>query len=122
MSNLKSCERCGGFVPAGRDACPNCNSSRAWWRVPLAIAGAGLATVTLSACYGPACVTQVERADGTFTNTYSGAQCGQRVDCTEKNADGGLVANDPEFSDACKVPDGGSDAGTADAGTSDAGP
>ena len=128
MSNLKSCERCGGFVPAGRDACPNCNSSRAWWRVPLAIAGAGFATVTLSACYGPACVTQVKQADGTYKNNYG--SCGQVTDCFGKLSDGGLVGNDPEYNADCQTnlgdagstgSDAGSDAGVMDGGVSDAG-
>jgi hypothetical protein len=123
MSNLKSCERCGGFVPSASESCPNCKSGRAWWRVPLAIAGAGFATVTLSACYGPACVTQVKLPDGTTHNVYANGQC-QFIDCTAKGADGGLVANDPEFAATCQqdATDAGSDAGVRDGGVSDAGP
>ena len=54
---MNVCTRCEGFVPGEAGFCPNCRSTRRWW----VIAGAGLAAVTLSACYGPP--AQMRRAD-----------------------------------------------------------
>jgi hypothetical protein len=130
MSNLKSCSRCGGFVPAGRSSCPHCMSSSAWWRAPLAFAGAGLATVTLSACYGAPCVTQVKLPDGTQHNTYGdGIACGTTLDCNARLEDGGVTKDDATWRSVCQpttdggMSDGGvSDGGVSDAGTIDAGP
>ena len=53
---MNHCRRCDGLVPQGVTECPNCRSTKkAWWAAPLAFAGAGLATLTLSACYGAPC-------------------------------------------------------------------
>jgi hypothetical protein len=82
--------------------------------VPLAFAGAGLATVTLSACYGPSCVTTIKLPDGgTETNRDSFA-CAT-IDCGLK-PDGG-IPSDVE----CQRFYPSKDAGTVDAGKSDSG-
>jgi hypothetical protein len=119
---MKRCLKCEGFVPPGAMCCPNCNSTKgAWWAAPLAFAGAGLATVTLSACYGPACAVQVTLPDGGSDLRYSGGQvCGSTYDCRAPLADGGDVQLDPEWKDLCTEPSW-PDAGETDGG-SDGGP
>ena len=123
---MKRCARCDGFVPEGMNACPNCSFGpgaprwKAWLTVPLTIAGAGVAAVTLSACYGPACATKWP--DGTLRD-YSGnlAPSGSCVgyDCTKPLDDGGNPNNDPTWRSGC-LPNHGEDGGT-DGGT-DGGP
>lgn len=115
---MHRCTRCSGFVPVEADACPNCRStSRAWWMAPLAIAGAGLASVTLSACYGPACATAVTLPDGGTLRTYGNANCMQTYDCREPLPDGGPKEEDLTWQLFCNPPtedagtDGGNDGG-----------
>ncbi|HJL18434.1 MAG TPA: hypothetical protein RMH99_22410 [Sandaracinaceae bacterium LLY-WYZ-13_1] len=65
MTQLRSCADCGAFVPPTSARCPCCRqtaSPAAWLgRVPtpvkalLGVAGGGLLSVTLSACYGAPC-------------------------------------------------------------------
>lgn len=107
---MHQCSRCQGFVPDGVESCPNCRSGRAWWIVPLALAGAGLTTVTLSACYGPGCATRLP--DGSLSR-YGDKSC-ISFDCTRPLADGGEPSQDPEWRSWClpyAPPDGGTDAG-----------
>lgn len=58
MARLGSCGACGGFVPEGAKACPNCGAGVSSSRSALvagllALAGGGVMAVTLAACYGP---------------------------------------------------------------------
>ena len=98
MSMLR-CTRCDGFVPSGSPECPNCRSvKKAWWAGPLALASAGLATVTLSACYGAPCVSLVKLPDGgTRTDDLS---C-TTYDCNT-SPDGGVPVHDAEWESHCK--------------------
>jgi hypothetical protein len=120
---MKKCVRCDGFVPEAAVRCPNCRSTRRWWAIPLSILGAGAASVTLSACYGPACATKLP--DGGYD--YGNANCvGTGYDCTTPLIDGGDKTRDPEWLRTCErsTTDAGKDAGAdggADGG-SDAGP
>jgi len=109
---MNQCVRCNGFVPEGQRACPNCSTLVPKWKAvlafPLAVAGAGVAAITLSACYGPACATKL--SDGTVTG--GGDIC---LDCTSKQSDGGLVGDDPNNFSEChpgQVQDAGTDGGT----------
>jgi hypothetical protein len=62
MSAMSSCLSCQGFIP-GPGSCPNCGAEQApasglrpLVRSVLALAGAGVAAITLMACYGsPPC-------------------------------------------------------------------
>ncbi len=94
---MRQCPSCEGFVPEGRAACPNCKST---WKglltFTLAAAGAGVAAVTLSACYGPGCATRLP--DGTLD--YPGSTC-VGFDCTLPLADGGVRTNDPQWAQRC---------------------
>ena len=112
---MNLCNRCEGFVPAGSALCPNCHSSkRVWWRVPLAIAGAGMATVTLSACYGPPCVANSLPDGG---ENHGRGECG--YDCNQKLSDGGERPRDKTWLEVCT--DRPADAGAGDAGATDGG-
>lgn len=123
------CQKCQGLVPDAESKCPNCSSSSRWWSVPLAIAGGALCTVTLSACYGPACAATVKLPDGGIQN-YNRAFACMDYDCTQPLADGGVRENDSTWQMVCTdgllgttdagKADGGADGGT-DGGT-DAGP
>ena len=88
----------------------------AWWKTPLAVAAGGLATVTLSACYGPACVSTITKPDGTKVDGYS---CGGDYDCRNPLPDGGAHANDSTWVMNCGQVDAGN---TGDAGNPDGGP
>jgi hypothetical protein len=116
---MNRCSKCEGFIPEAQTRCPNCRSASAWWVTPLAFAGAGLASVTLSACYGVPCVATVKLPDGGVQKS-----CGIDYDCTVPLADGGVRTQDPTWVSECtdtRLPvDAGSDGG-ADGG-SDAGP
>ncbi len=120
---MLQCSRCNGFVPEGGTRCPHCSLSAAhprwksWLSVPLALAGAGAAAVTLSACYGVPCVSKLPDG-GTKSQGFGGCV----ADCNAPLADGGNPQNDPLWREDCLPPsdDGGSDAG-ADGG-SDGGP
>ena len=118
---MLECQKCRGLVPESVAKCPNCSASAKWWRVPLAFAGGALATVTLSACYGPACASTVTLPDGTTRPYYGGYSC-ENYDCRQPLADGGVRERDAEWQRYCEVApvdagtDGGADAG-ADAGT-----
>jgi hypothetical protein len=115
---MHRCSRCDGFVPLDVATCPNCSSlKKSWWMTPLAFAGAGLASVTLSACYGPGCVSTITKPDGSKVTTYT---CGGDYDCT-KAPDGGVPVHDSTWDMNCQESDAGTDAGT-DAGNPDAGP
>ena len=105
--SLSRCTRCEGFVPHGASSCPNCRSTRrAWWKAPLALVGAGLATVTLSACYGPACTVplRVTLPDGTQKDTHApyGLECGGTFDCRAALPDGGDVRKDYQWKGLCE--------------------
>jgi hypothetical protein len=120
---MNQCASCEGFVPGGLEVCPNCKSNkRGWWRLPLTVIGAGIASVTLSACYGPPTTTcRLTLPDGTTRDTTE-ELCG--FDCRNTLEDGGAPASDAKWKAACasSTGDGGvSDAGVSDAGTSDAG-
>jgi hypothetical protein len=98
---MHRCTRCDGFVPKGINECPNCRSTKkAWWMAPLAFAGAGLATVTLSACYGAPCVASVKLPDGGVKDDPNSLSCTQ-YDCT-KGPDGGAPVMDSEWDRLCK--------------------
>lgn len=125
MSAMNRCTRCEGFVPPKVTTCPNCRSTkRAWWIAPAAIAGAGLASVTLSACYGVGCATRVTLPDGGFTFGYAGGQlaCDSEYDCRTPLPDGGKFEDNALWKRLCEPPppydagtdnsDGGSDGGT----------
>lgn len=62
MAQLDSCANCRGFVPEGQATCPNCDLAqpprRSKFAAGLIVAGAGLAMVALSACYGPPPICQ----------------------------------------------------------------
>jgi hypothetical protein len=98
MERMHRCARCDGFVPPDAQACPNCRSSKgSWWRAPLALAGAGLATVTLSACYGPGCISYVTRLDGTRQRTRT---CAGDYNCASL-PDGGVPVHDETWHMLC---------------------
>jgi hypothetical protein len=117
---MNRCSQCGGFVPPNAKTCPNCRSTwRAWWMAPLAIAGAGVASVTLSACYGVPCAaaaTKVTLPDGeTTSELYCGNPDGGSFDCRAPLPDGGNPQNDPEWTFFCSgfsSNDGGVDGGS----------
>ena len=70
----------------------------------MAFAGAGLATVTLSACYGAACTARVTLPDGTTDDAYvpySNPLCGRDYDCRNALPDGGDTKNDSEWKRLC---------------------
>jgi hypothetical protein len=123
MATLLPCPRCGGFLPPAQRACVHCGAAvaflpRAPLRSPhhgpggrsllstlLALAGAGVASVTLMACYGAPdldCDTRERRtADGGLVDgCYA---CGPAPD-------GSTL--DPEWCFA----EGAGDAGAADGG------
>ena len=54
---MQRCAHCDGFIPAQVSSCPNC-SRVAPWRGVLEAVGAGVAAITLMACYGAPPVTQ----------------------------------------------------------------
>lgn len=118
---MQQCQKCQGLVPETSSSCPNCRATSRWWKTPLAMLGAGLATVTLSACYGSPCATTITLPDGgtTVDNPNAGRSCGT-VDCRtpERTEDGGI---DPAWEYACEPYLPASDAGVTDGGT-DAGP
>ncbi|MBK7858662.1 MAG: hypothetical protein IPJ65_08580 [Archangiaceae bacterium] len=97
------CTRCDGFVPRQSTACPNCRAAakKAWWSAPLAFAGAGLATVTLSACYGAPCVITVNLPDGGTKKDTTAFDCYSTYDCNQ-SADGGVPEHDTEWENYCK--------------------
>lgn len=125
---MNQCSKCRGLVPEASSECPNCGSGAKWWKAPLAFAGAGLAMVTFSACYGPACATTVKLPDGGTRSSYAGNECGL-YDCNAL-PDGGPRPHDAEWNSLC-VPvsgyetdagsDGGADGGARDGGA-DGGP
>ena len=64
MSKLSSCHHCGGFVPAGAEACPHCDNSLSvkgmslnrFARFFMATTAGSAFCLTLMACYGaPPC-------------------------------------------------------------------
>lgn len=86
---MQQCQKCQGLVPDGSSSCPNCTSGTQWWKAPLAILGAGFATVTLSACYGAPCATTITLPDGgTLTEGQGSSRTCQPIDCRVK-PDGG---------------------------------
>jgi hypothetical protein len=115
---MHRCTRCEGFVPLDAETCPNCSAMKRWWMAPLAFAGAGLATVTLSACYGPGCVSTITKPDG---STVQGFSCAGDYDCRTATHDQTWNMNCLDATDAGA--DAGTDAGTnPDAGNPDGGP
>jgi hypothetical protein len=81
---------------------------KAWWLAPLSLAGAGLASVTLSACYGPGCLSTVTLLDGGIENEPT-PTCAP-YDCN-------TAAHDDNWSRIClgvvaPAEDGGTDGGT----------
>ncbi|MFT3713742.1 MAG: hypothetical protein QM817_39285 [Archangium sp.] len=118
---MYECQKCQGLVPENQSACPNCSAGPKWWKWPLAILGAGFATVTLSACYGPACATTVTLEDGGTTTVGAGNACTTATyDCRDRAPDGGYPSDWDYFCGSRPATDGGNDAGTD--GGSDAGP
>ena len=62
MGGLERCSGCQGFVPGAMAACPHCGAEvrrlPGWARGLLMAASAGVACVTLSACYGAAALCE----------------------------------------------------------------
>lgn len=115
---MHHCNRCHGFVPHGSTNCPNCQSTKKWWALPLAVLGASAASITLSACYGAPCVTALPDGGKDYGNSSCFA-----VDCETPLADGGAKSKDPSWAASCPSDagrDGGTDGG-ADGGR-DGGP
>ncbi len=59
MSRLGSCGACGGLVPYRAESCPHCDARLGGQlsqlgKSVLCVAGAGVAALTLMACYGAA--------------------------------------------------------------------
>ncbi len=123
---LQRCSRCDGFVPVDSDGCPNCKSKKAaWWVRPLAFAGAGLASVTLSACYGVGCAVQVTKPDGSTeyeSGTLVNLACNSTYDCNGLSPDGGPRDHDSDWQTLCADGEPLPDAGNAADGGTDAGP
>lgn len=120
---MYECQKCQGLVPEQLSTCPNCHAGPKWWKWPLAVLGAGFATVTLSACYGPACATTVTLPDGGTRTVGAGNVCGT-FDCRDTLADGGVPPDWDYFCSERNPSDAGADGGSdggADGGT-DAGP
>ncbi len=106
MVSLTTCNQCGGFVPSGGSACPNCNARPRMGRLGrrlLNTASGGAVALTLMACSGGApqyhnlepvepvaggrCDTGEEDIDG---DGYCSPE-----DCDEINADIHPEAADP---------------------------
>jgi len=99
---MHRCTRCDGFVPQGITECPNCRSTKkAWWMAPFAFAGAGLATITLSACYGAPCAATVNLPDGGSRRDNDSLGC-TTYDCNAPGPDGGTREHDAEWDRLCK--------------------
>jgi len=105
MSKLMICSGCEGFIPAGRQSCPNCapgfsRSLRDSMKTVLtALAGSAMA-VTLSACYGSPCagadgdcfMPEVTCEDDAQDLDRDGF-CGE-FDCDEERADTHVYADE----------------------------
>jgi len=71
---MNVCTRCEGFVPEGFAHCPNCRSTRSRWKLSLALAGA---TITLSACYGPAAQVRHDPEPAPATTSATDSDAGK---------------------------------------------
>lgn len=119
---MQQCQKCQGLVPDGSSSCPNCTSSKQWWKAPLAILGAGFATVTLSACYGAPCATTITLPDGgTLTEGEGASRTCQPIDCRVQPDAGADGEPDYRWKYACEEHLPSRDAGVADGGV-DGGP
>ena len=92
MIQLMTCTRCNGFLSFALRACPHCGAQLDRARqVILAIAGltgGGAISMTLMACYGPACV---DESDSRCGNPGDDAAADARIDGRETGdaGDGG---------------------------------
>ena len=105
-----TCDQCGGFVPDGVDACPNCGArpgTRRFARRLLNAASGGAVALTLMACYGGAPQHYMAEPE-----PMAGGECGAEADdldrdgycapadCDEVNADIHPGAEDPAGDDS----------------------
>ncbi len=82
LDKLPTCD-CGGFLPRGASACPHCDRALPRWLRGLATLVAGsAAAMTLSACYGGACV------EGTCYGTYPDEPISSPCDAPAEDTDG----------------------------------
>ncbi len=102
---MQPCSQCEGFIPESAASCPNCHaapvarartSRPGWLTYALTAAGASVASVTLSACYGSPCATVLPDGGQDRPN----ATCID-FDCTKPLADGGDPRKDTEWHYAC---------------------
>ena len=105
MSALSPCQRCHGFVPPTLSDCVHCGApmpvlpgSRGWMQGLMGLAGAGVAAITLRACYGaPPCVESAPDGGSGPSSCYGNPP---------EEEDGGLPGDG-----GMRAPDAGADAG-----------
>jgi len=96
---LEICGGCKGLIPRAATRCPNCQRSVTpvalrWAKGVAAVAGSGMAAVTLMACYGAPCV-------------HANAACGEGVDGTGGTTSGDIDSGNVQDYQYCPFPDGG---------------
>lgn len=89
--------------------------------VPVTLAGAGVAAVTLSACYGAACAVKVTYVDGGVRDTGGVTSCQQSVDCRVPPSDGGDAVQWRYYCEEKSAADAGVDGGAPGDGGVDGG-
>lgn len=135
MSSFTRCPACAGPTPLTASACPHCQvqlTGRSLLKRAVTVAGSGLASLTLMACYGSApcngtkgCV-DVEPTPAGLLPDGGDAGVEPTYQYCRPTADSGVVPCWPDggavqFNDAGSTDGGQTDGGTADAGPKDGG-
>lgn len=102
MIQLITCTRCKGFLALALRACPHCGAPLDRTRQAIlglaGLAGGGAVSMTLMACYGPACV---DENDARCKNTPYDAGADALIDAhVDGNIKGGDAAADGGIGDA----------------------
>ncbi len=122
MNSMSKCRSCDGLVPARQVMCPHCDAPvpvkrRSKFIAALSVASAGVASMTLMACYGIPAAPCDYAADG--GTQHNGMTC-QGV-CVDPASTAAAHCYDYQPADA-GTGDAGTDAGTqTDAGARDGG-